>query len=56
MSFGQSAHRDQMVMFSGSLDECVGDDNPVRFVDAFVGSLDFRALSVPLRRYHPGYR
>jgi transposase len=62
MGFVQGVHRDQIVMFPESLDEYVGDDNPVRFIDAFVDSLDLRALgferAVPKETgrppYHPG--
>jgi transposase len=51
MGFVQGVHRDQLVMFPESLDEYVSDENPVRFVDAFVDSLDLQvvhSLSVPL--------
>ena len=62
MGFVQGVHRDQLVMFPESLDEYIGDDNPVRFIDAFVDSLDLRALgfqrAVPAETgrppYHPG--
>lgn len=62
MGFVQGVHRDQLVMFPESLDEYIGDDNPVRFIDAFVESLDLRALgfrrAVPMETgrppYHPG--
>jgi transposase len=62
MGFVQGIHRDQLVMFPESLDEYVGDDNPVRFIDAFVESLDLQALgfrrAVPQETgrppYHPG--
>lgn len=62
MGFVQGVHRDQVVMFPESLDEYIADDNPVRFIDAFVGSLDLQVLgferAVPMERgrppYHPG--
>ena len=44
MGFVEGVGRDQMVMFPESLDEYIAEDNPVRFVDAFVGSLDLGAL------------
>ncbi len=44
MGFIQGVHRNQPVMFPESLDEYIGDDNPVRFIDAFVDSLDLQAL------------
>ena len=40
----QGVHRSQQIMFPESLDEYIGDENPVRFIDAFVDSLDLRAL------------
>jgi len=62
VGFVQGVHRNQVVMFPESLDEYVSDDNPVRFIDAFVDSLDLRALgferAVPAETgrppYHPG--
>ena len=62
MGFVEGVHRDQLVMFPESLDEYVSDDNPVRFIDAFVDSLDLRAMgfkrAVPAETgrppYHPG--
>ena len=62
MGFVQGVHRDQTVMFPESLDEYIADDNPVRFIDAFVDGLDLEALgferAVPMERgrppYHPG--
>jgi transposase len=62
MGFVQGVHRDQAVLFPESLEEYVGADNPVRFIDAFVDSLDLQALgfekAVPEERgrppYHPG--
>jgi len=62
MGFIEGAHRDQLIMFPESLDGYVGDDNPVRFVDAFVDSLDLQTLgferATPKETgrppYHPG--
>lgn len=62
MGFVQGIHRDQLVMFPESLDEYVEDNNPVRFIDAFVDSLDLQALgferAMPKETgrppYHPG--
>ena len=36
--------RTQTVLFPDRLDDWIGDDNPVRAIDAFVGELDFRTL------------
>jgi len=42
--FIEGIHRNQRIMFPESVDEYIGDDNPVRFTDAFVDSLDLEAL------------
>lgn len=59
MGFVQGVPRQQMVMFPESLDEYVADDNPVRFVDAFVDGLDVQALgferAVPKETGRPPY-
>ena len=57
----QGASREQVLLFPPSLDEYITDDNPVRFIDAFVDQLDLqelgflRAVAAPLGRpaYHP---
>ena len=62
MGFVQGVQRHQMVMFPECLDEYIGDENPVRFIDAFVDSLDLQSLdferAVPKETgrppYHPG--
>jgi transposase len=62
MGFVQGVHRDQLVMFPELLDDYIGDDNPVRFIGAFVDSLDLQELgferAVPKKTgrppYHPG--
>ena len=62
MGFVQGTHRDQVVMFPERLDDYIADNNPVRFIDAFVDSLDLQALgferAVPKETgrppYHPG--
>ena len=62
MGFIDGVPRDQLIMFPQSLDEYISNDNPVRFVDAFVDRLDLRALgfkhAVPEETgrppYHPG--
>lgn len=59
MGFVQGVPRNQVVMFPESLDEYVNDDNPVRFIDAFVDGLDLRALgferAVPAETGRPPY-
>jgi transposase len=42
--FVEGECRTQAVLFPERLDDWIGEDNPVRAVDAFVGELDFMAL------------
>ena len=42
--FVEGECRTQAVLFPERLDDWIGDDNPVRAVDAFVGELDFKVL------------
>jgi transposase len=55
----EGVNRGQLVMFPASLDEYIGEDNPVRFIDAFVDSLDLKALgfqrAVPAETGRPPY-
>ena len=44
MHYVAGSDRDQQVLFPEVLDDYVGGDNPVRFIDAFVDSLDLEAL------------
>ena len=44
MSYIQGADRAQALLFPEVLDEYVTEDNPVRFLDAFVDSLDLGTL------------
>lgn len=54
--------RDQITMFPEALDDYISQDDPVRFIDAFVGSLDLSSLGfqrvIPADTgrppYHPG--
>jgi transposase len=58
----QGADRDQLTLFPEALDDYIAQDNPVRFVDAFVDSLDLQGLgfthALPAETgrppYHPG--
>jgi transposase len=51
--------RDQMLLLPESVDDYVGADNPVRFIDAFVDGLDLGALgfarAMPKATGRPGY-
>jgi transposase len=59
MSFIEGCDRRQPVMFPEVLDDYVGEENAVRFIDAFVGSLDLEALgflrAIPAETGRPGY-
>jgi transposase len=46
MGYIEGVDRDQQVLFPEVLDDYVGAENPVRFIDAFVASLDLTALGV----------
>ena len=62
MDYIEGTNRDQFLLFPESLDEYISGDNPVRFIDAFVESLDLQALGFSnsvLKEtgrppYHPG--
>jgi transposase len=59
MAYIAGADRTQAVLLPEILDDYVGADNPVRFLDAFVGQLDLAALgfqrAVPADTGRPGY-
>jgi transposase len=40
----QDTDRDQLTLFPESVDDEIAEDNPVRFLDAFVESLDLHEL------------
>ncbi len=44
--FVEGVDRGQTTLFQGSLDDWIGEDNPVRVIDAFVDALDLRALGL----------
>jgi transposase/uncharacterized small protein (DUF1192 family) len=58
--FIEGVDRGQSTLFPALLDEYIGDDNPVRAVDAFVDGLDLAALGFegvqPLALGRPAYR
>src|SRR3954451_20107003 len=51
--------RSQLLLLPEAVDDYVGDDNPVRFIEAFVDGLDLAALgfigTVPKATGRPGY-
>jgi transposase len=59
MGYIAGIDREQRVMFPEALDEYVTGENPVRFIDAFVGTLDLGKLgfarSAPADTGRPGY-
>ena len=59
MAYIAGADRTQAVLLPDVLDDWVGADNPVRFLDAFVAQLDLGALgferAVPAETGRPGY-
>lgn len=59
MGFIEGVARHQMVMLPEVLENYVAEDNPVRFIDAFVDSLDLQALgferAVPKETGRPPY-
>ncbi|MGD0808025.1 MAG: hypothetical protein ABSA10_11275 [Anaerolineales bacterium] len=44
MAHIQGTDRDQLTLFPESVDDYITEDNPVRFLDAFVESLDLHEL------------
>src|ERR671910_215981 len=57
--FVEGVDRSQTTLFPESLDDWIGDDNPVRVIDAFVDALDLRLLGfdgvVPEATGRPSY-
>jgi transposase len=57
--FVEGVDRSQTTLFPESLDDWIGEDNPVRVIDAFVDALDLRALGfsgvVPEATGRPSY-
>ncbi len=44
MRYIEGIARHQLILFPASLDDYIAADNPVRFIDAFVDSLDLAGL------------
>jgi len=55
----QGTDRDQMTLFPEALDDYIAQENPVRFIDAFIDSLDLQDLgfthAVPAETGRPPY-
>jgi transposase len=59
MSYIHGANRHEVICFPERLDDYIAEDNPVRFIDAFVDKLDLGACgfhrAVPAATGRPGY-
>lgn len=44
MNYVQGEHREQLTMFPEVLEDYIEEDNPVRFIDAFVDDLDLKEM------------
>lgn len=44
MDYISGFDRNQMTCFMGCMDELIDEDNPVRFIDAYVDKLDLRSF------------
>ena len=44
MDYIRGANRNQVILFPESVEDYITEDNPVRFIDAFVSNLDLAAL------------
>lgn len=44
MCYIQAISRDQSLLFPDVIDHCLIEHNPIRFIDAFVDSLDLEEL------------
>ncbi len=59
MTFIKSTPRSDVLLFPEAIDDYVSDDNPVRFIEAFVDNLDLNQLgfsrTTPARTGRPAY-
>jgi transposase len=59
MSHITGSERSQLLLLPEAIDDYVGADNPVRFIDAFVNGLDLGAVGfirvAPAKTGRPGY-
>jgi transposase len=59
MAYKTRVDRQQQILFPETLDEYVSEDNPVRFIDAFVSQLEMMemgfARALPAKEGTPGY-
>ena len=59
MSYIHGADRSEVLLFPQAIDDYIAEDNPVRFINAFVSSLDLAALgfarTTPAATGRPAY-
>jgi transposase len=59
MGYIRGMNRDQVLLFPDIVDEYIAQNNPVRFIDAYVESLDLAGLefthAVPQETGRPAY-
>ena len=59
MKYIEGSTREQVLLFPEVVEEYITEDNPVRFIDVFVGGLDFKDLGFmraePAETGRPGY-
>ena len=59
MAHVQGTDRDQLALFPESVDDYITEDNPVRFLDALVESLDLHEIRfqrvIPSETWRPSY-
>ncbi len=60
VSYIAGVSRDQVVLFPDAIDDYITQDNPVRFIDAFVERMNLRELGFiktePAKTGRPGYK
>ena len=54
MGYKEKASREQIMLLPDSIEEYVGENNPVRVIDAFVDSLDLVNALCTLLNCQPG--
>ena len=55
MHYLQGSSRNQTTLFPTTLDEYITEDNAVRFIDAFVNSLDLKSLGFQRVEFDVGH-
>lgn len=59
MSYIEGASREEILLFPEAVDDLIGEENPVRFIDVWIDQLDFKSLgfgrTTPKETGRPGY-